>query len=269
MRSLYRGADGRARRIPVSIRRRNAGSSATNSAASAPPARHRPGHTWHVRRKPAPRPARCGGGEFDAILPRNCSASRQASRKSSFRTPTGAEPITSRGPVTGKAATGRPLASASSSTRPNVSVRLGKHEDIGGRIDLAPVPRRAARPGTPRPDIPLQRRARRAVADDDLGAGQIEVEEGLEILFDRDAADAEEDRPRQAEIDAARMKQRGIDAARPQHHVAKAARAQFGRQRRRRRHHRLARPVKPAQRRARPSDSGIGERAETYSGKRV
>ena len=44
------------------------------------------------------------------------------------------------------------------------------------------------------------------------------------------------------------MKQRGIDAARPQHHVAKTAHAQFGRQRRRCRHHRLARPVEPAQR---------------------
>src|SRR5713101_7768353 len=37
-------------------------------------------------------------------------ADRQAARKSSFNAPTGAEPITSRGPVTGNAATGRPLA---------------------------------------------------------------------------------------------------------------------------------------------------------------
>jgi len=36
---------------------------------------------------------------------------RHASRKSSFNAPTGAEPSTSRGPVTGKAATGTPLAS--------------------------------------------------------------------------------------------------------------------------------------------------------------
>ena len=54
-----------------------------------------------------------------------CSASMQAACKSSFRAPTGEAPITSRGPVTGNAATGRPLASASSRTRPNVSVLLG------------------------------------------------------------------------------------------------------------------------------------------------
>src|SRR5260370_14487430 len=53
------------------------------------------------------------------------SADRQAARKSSFEAPTGAAPITSRGPVTGNAATGRPLASASRSTKPKVSVLLG------------------------------------------------------------------------------------------------------------------------------------------------
>jgi len=46
--------------------------------------------------------------------------------ESSSSAPTGASPITSTGPVTGKAATGVPLASASSSTRPKVSVREGK-----------------------------------------------------------------------------------------------------------------------------------------------
>ncbi len=53
------------------------------------------------------------------------SASRQARCKSSSSTPTGAAPITSRGAAAGKAATGTPLASASSSTSPKVSVRLG------------------------------------------------------------------------------------------------------------------------------------------------
>ena len=132
-----------------------------------------------------------------------------------------------------------------------------EHEDVGGRIDLRQflaVPR--AQEHRIR-IFPLQRRARRAIADDELGAGQIEIEEGFEILFDRDAADAEEHRPRQAEVDAARMKQRGVDAARPQHHIAKAAHAQFGRQRRRCRHHRLARPVEPAQR---PPDPGFRDR---------
>ena len=54
------------------------------------------------------------------------------------------------------------------------------------------------------------------------------------------------------EIDGARTKQRGVDAARPQHDIAKAALAQLVGQRRRRRHHRLARAVKPAQRRPDP-----------------
>ena len=40
--------------------------------------------------------------------------------------PDGRSPITSRGPVTGKAATGTPQDSASSWTMPKVSVRLGK-----------------------------------------------------------------------------------------------------------------------------------------------
>src|ERR1700730_3313266 len=53
------------------------------------------------------------------------SADRHAARRSSFNAPTGALPITSRGPVTGKAATRRPPASASSRTRPKVSVLLG------------------------------------------------------------------------------------------------------------------------------------------------
>ena len=185
-----------------------------------------------------------GGGEFDASLrAKSAALPGSALRKSSSSTPTGAAPITSRGPVTGKAATGRPLASASSSTRPNVSVLLGKYENAGGRVDFGQF---LAVPCAEEHRIrifPLQRRARRPVADDELGAGQIEIEEGLEILFDRDAADAKKHRRRQAKIGAARMKQRGVDAARPQHDIAKAARAQFGRQRRRCRHHRLARPV--------------------------
>ena len=53
------------------------------------------------------------------------SAPRQANRKSSSSTPTAASPITSRGASAGNAATGTPLAKASSSTSPNVSVRLG------------------------------------------------------------------------------------------------------------------------------------------------
>ena len=50
----------------------------------------------------------------------------------------------------------------------------------------------------------------------------------------------------------ARMEQRGVDAARPQHHIAKSARTQFTGECRRRRHHRPARLVKPAQDRPDP-----------------
>jgi len=53
------------------------------------------------------------------------SALRQAARRFSSSTPIAWWPITSFGPVTGKAATGTPQASASSWTTPNVSVRLG------------------------------------------------------------------------------------------------------------------------------------------------
>ena len=54
------------------------------------------------------------------------SAPRHAARRSLSSTPTAWPPTTSRGPITGKAATGTPQASASSCTTPNVSVRLGK-----------------------------------------------------------------------------------------------------------------------------------------------
>ena len=50
----------------------------------------------------------------------------------------------------------------------------------------------------------LERGARGAVADDDGRAGQIEVEQRLEVLFHRHPADREEDRPRQIEHPVAR-----------------------------------------------------------------
>src|SRR5258707_2568290 len=54
------------------------------------------------------------------------SARMQALRRSLSKAPTGWPAITSSGPVTGKAATGVPHASASSWTTPKVSVRLGQ-----------------------------------------------------------------------------------------------------------------------------------------------
>src|SRR5580692_9773166 len=70
-------------------------------------------------------------------------ADRHAARKSSFNAPTGAAPITSRGPVTGNAATGRPLASASRRTRPKVSVLLGNTKtSAAAEIFASSSPRR-------------------------------------------------------------------------------------------------------------------------------
>src|SRR5262245_22780840 len=91
----------------------------------------------------------------------------------------------------------------------------GEYEDIAGRIylcELFAMPR-AEEYGLRIPA--LQFRPRRTVADDYLGAGQIEIEEGLQVLLDRDPADAQEHRRRQADVDVARMEQLGVDAARP------------------------------------------------------
>ena len=132
-------------------------------------------------------------------------------------------------------------------------VRLArKYENVGGGIGFRQcfAMQRAQEDGLR--IFPLQGRARRAIADHDLGARQIKFEKCFKILFDRDPADRQKDRARQAEIDGARPEQLGIDAARPQHHVAETAPAQFAGQRRRRRHHRLAGSMEPAQRRPTP-----------------
>ena len=64
---------------------------------------------------------------FAAVaLNADSNAPKHAARKSSSSRPTGASPITSRGAAAGKQATGTPLAKASNSTSPKVSVRLGK-----------------------------------------------------------------------------------------------------------------------------------------------
>jgi hypothetical protein len=64
------------------------------------------------------------------------SADRQASRRSSFSAPIGAVPMTSRGPVTGKAAT-RQAAGERFQQHETKCVGLArKHEHVGGRIGL-------------------------------------------------------------------------------------------------------------------------------------
>ena len=70
----------------------------------------------------------------------------------------------------------------------------------------------------------LERRARRTVADDDGRARKVESEQSLEVLFDRDPADAEKDRPRQVERPlGARPEQGVIDAAAPKPNPVEAA----------------------------------------------
>ncbi|MGY4334449.1 hypothetical protein ACVWWG_008866 [Bradyrhizobium sp. LB7.2] len=123
-----------------------------------------------------------------------------------------------------------------------------KHEDVGGRVNVRQflavffAEEDRVRIGL------LQRDTPRTVADDHLGAGQIEVKECLEVLLHRDPADREEHRCRQTEIDRARMEQMGVDAAGPQHHIVEAALGQLAGERRRCRHHGAAGAVESAQR---------------------
>ena len=142
----------------------------------------------------------------------------------------------------------------------NQAKRVGlarKHEDVGGGIGLRQffaLPRARETPladiSAPALRAPARRRRSTWCRAD-------RVRETPRGSFRPRPGRRTENRPRQTEVGGARMKQPGIDAARPQHHVAKAARAQFARQRRRRRHHRLARAVEPAQRRP---DPGFGDR---------
>ena len=78
-----------------------------------------------------------------------------------------------------------------------------------------------------------QLRFLRTVADDHLGARQIEREERLEVLLDRDSPDADEARPRQIEVDCALGREElGVHAAGPQPEIFEAAACQFGHERR-------------------------------------
>ena len=61
------------------------------------------------------------------------------------------------------------------------------------------------------------------VADDDLGAGNIQLQEGFQVLLHRDAADIHGNRACIVEERlVARVEQAGIDAARPAPDVAEA-----------------------------------------------
>ena len=149
------------------------GSSATNSATSPSGSTGRTFKACSTKTRGRSLPA-MGGGELDGRLQRKSPApARHAVRKSSFRTPTGAVPITSRGPAPERRRpAGRWPAPRAARGRRCRSAR--EHEDIRRRIDLGQC---LAMPRAEKHRIrkpPLQRRARRAVADDDLAAGQIE-----------------------------------------------------------------------------------------------
>ena len=75
---------------------------------------------------------------------------------------------------------------------------------------------------------PLQLARLRPVADDDLRARQIERQERRQVLFHREAADADENRAGQIDCRGALgAEEVGIDAARPHRQMRKAAIAEL------------------------------------------
>ena len=180
---------------------------------------------------------------------------RRADRRSS--TPTGAAPMTSRRTLSPEkprpagrwpappAARGRTCRSCS-----ETRTRRRPHRP-------RPVPRRAARRGT------RHRGYFRSSAARAGPSPTITLVPGRSRSRNASRFFSTATRPTQRKTGAGRQMSTsrgwnscGIDAARPQHDVAEAARAQFAGERRRRRHHRLARPVKPAQRRPHPGLPG-------------
>jgi hypothetical protein len=75
-----------------------------------------------------------------------------------------------------------------------------EYEDVGGSDMRGQVLARLLAEEFRVREAALELGARRAVADHDLGAGQIEREESFEILLDRNAADRGKDRPRKVEL---------------------------------------------------------------------
>jgi hypothetical protein len=94
----------------------------------------------------------------------------------------------------------------------------------------------------------LQRRLGGTVADDDLGAGEIERQKGLDILFDGDAADIQPDRRGPGVMRVFhRAEAFDIDAARPQAQMPETMPLQFALQALRRHHHRRGGGVEPGE----------------------
>ncbi len=104
-------------------------------------------------------------------------------------------------------------------------MRLGKTKHVGRGIDLGQFVIGAVAEEMRLRVFRLQFGKLRPFADDHLAAGQVEVEEGAQILFNGDAADAKEYRAGEAEVLALiRAEMVGVDAARPWPQLVEAAR---------------------------------------------
>ena len=185
-------------------------------------------------------------------------------RRSSCSTPAFESPMTSRGPVTGYAATGSPQAMASSNTRPKVSVLLGNTNTSAAAYTLASSSRSS------KPEVVHLREAladaleRRPRAHHPLRSRQVELEERLDVLLHRHAPDVQENRRRAVEP-LARLRME--DVRRPRRATRactflKPLATQVVDHHLRRRHHALRWPVKVPQPRIAPATAAAaGARA--------
>src|SRR5690606_24413173 len=101
----------------------------------------------------------------------------------------------------------------------DIAERVGaarEDEDVGRGIDAGEL---VVRPVAEEMGVRISRLQPgefRPLADDHLAAGQVEIEEGRQVFFHGDAADAEEDRPREIELATlVLIEVLDVDAARP------------------------------------------------------
>src|SRR5690606_27181861 len=98
-----------------------------------------------------------------------------------------------------------------------------EHEDVGAREDAGEVLTDLGAEEDGGGIGALELVERGAAADDELGAGEIEPEEGLEVLFHGDATDVEEHGPGMAQVRAlVGVEERGVDALGPKLDVGEA-----------------------------------------------
>src|SRR5262249_8701742 len=99
-----------------------------------------------------------------------------------------------------------------------------EHEDVGRGISLREL-FAMLRTGEQRMGIrPSKLCGLRAPSDQDFAYGKVEVEKGLDVFLNGDAADIEKDGPRSVEADRPRSEQVDVDATRPRHQALKPAR---------------------------------------------